>query len=134
DVKAHVVDRNDAKVRQPHRCGHRRTGEVQRLEARLLRLKRGQPIIRPRHLQDAGSLQERSEAYPRWPLGQVVGDKIGHRGSDQVFIANGSRLSPEKSIITFLMVVNSSRPSSPLSRPKPLSFMPPNGPCAASAR
>lgn len=52
---------------------------------------------------------------------------LKEKRSAQNFIEKGSRLSPEKSMKTFLTCVNSRIPASPRTRPKPESFIPPNG-------
>ena len=65
DEEADLVDGDDAEIGQAHRGGHRRAGEIERVEAGRLRLQRRHAVMRAGHLQDARPSQQRAEALAR---------------------------------------------------------------------
>ena len=78
DEEAHLVDGDHAEVGHAHRGGHRRAGQIERVEPRRLCLQRSLAVVRARHLQDARPGQQGTEALAGRGGGQIGGDEIGH--------------------------------------------------------
>ena len=56
----YVFQRQDTEVGKPHGCAHRRSGQIQRLEARCFCLEGGKAAMRARHSDNVRRAQEGS--------------------------------------------------------------------------
>ena len=81
--ECHLIHGDNAKVRQAHRGGHRRAGQVKPVEPGVARLDRGLAVVRAGQPIDARTLQRGAEAFAGGFGGKVVSEKIGQWVSPQ---------------------------------------------------
>ena len=76
--EGHLIDRDHPDVRDAHGSGHRRAGQIERIEPGSLCLQSRLAVMRARHLQYPRLGQQRAEPLPGGGGGQIGGEQIGH--------------------------------------------------------
>ena len=78
DKERDLVDRNDAKVREPHRGRHGSARQIQRFKTRGLGLQRRHAVMGARQAKNTRALQQCAKAATGAFLRQIGCDEVGH--------------------------------------------------------